>query len=336
MLGDIQLAFEKLIKDKTVLITGGTGAIGLQLARRVADCSPKMIRLLQHSADLEFSSDDQDFLSRNYERIDRKVGNLLNNDYLDEAVEDVQIAFHAAAETGVGRCEKEPIRAVQLNLERSLALMTRLDHVHCQKGVFISSVRAACPVNVYAMTKNLMERLVSKRPEAQTTFVAVRLGLVVWPIAGNVFNAWLNAASQNDSCKVFDVGKNRFLMSMKSAIDSIIYALMAGNHGDIIVPNMRCSDMESLVKVFTEHHLTEPKYVVKPDEQYPNPSDRILSEDELPFTRERPLKSGMLFYHMNRDEPSSVKAIPITAKNNSSSYEELRQLLCDAGLGQVE
>lgn len=338
MLSDLKKNCENLLRDKTVLITGGMGAIGFQIARRlVTQCSPKKIRLFQNKKDRKISSSDQDFLDRNGDRIEVKNGNILNKYDLNEAVQDIQIAFHAAALSGVQKCENEPIRAIRINLESSLALIDALDRHHCQKGVFLSSVRASTPVNVYAMTKNLMERFVSKHPQAQTTFVAVRLGLVVWPIVGNVFQAWADTMARKEPLKVLDAGKCRYLLSMNAAIDSIFYALVAGDHGDIIVPKMAASDMESLAAVFTENSSNTVRYEVPNIESlYPNPDDQILSNDELPFTRERNQCPDVGFYHVNRQQASGEKVIPLEPKDHTISGVRLRELLADARLLQTQ
>jgi UDP-N-acetylglucosamine 4,6-dehydratase/5-epimerase len=334
VLRNINLELERLLEGKTVLITGGTGPIGLQLARRfVANCSPKRIRLLHLRSDLSLNSDDQTFLDRNSDRIEHEAGTI-DNDNVLESLEDVQIAVHLAALTRVAECEQQPIRAVEINLEASLALIRQLDDVHCERGVFVSSVRATSPVNVYAMTKNLMERLVSKQPESKTMFSAVRLGMVVWPIPGLVFERWQNLVEQKKPLDVYDARKYRYLLSMSATIDSIIYALVAANHGDIIVPNMKATQMESLARILTEHYPPRrDKYKIKsPSGRVSDPTDRILAKSELPFTRERSPSPGTVFYHVNRQKPSLENVSVLDAKNNLLSDEELRKLLADAGL----
>ena len=170
-----------MFDGKTVLITGGTGSLGQALTRRLLQSKIKTVRIYSRneSKQIEMESEFDD------KRLRFFVGDVRDSERLFTALEDVDIAFHAAALKHVPKIEYNPFEAIKTNVIGSQNVIDNSLRQNLEKVICIGTDKAVSPLNTYGATKLLMEKLFVSannylnREKYRTTFHAVRYGNVL-------------------------------------------------------------------------------------------------------------------------------------------------------------
>lgn len=226
---------QNIFKDKTLLITGGTGSFGNAVLKRFLDSDIKEIRIFSRD---EKKQDDMRHLLQN-PKVKFYIGNVRDKRSVDGAMVGVDYIFHAAALKQVPSCEFFPVEAVKTNV---LGTENVLDSAieHGVKNVVVLSTDKACyPINAMGISKAMMEKVAIAKArqlgcDAKTTICCTRYGNVM-ASRGSVIPLWVNQMHEDKVITITDPEMTRFMMTLDDAVDLVIYAFQNGHNGDLFV-----------------------------------------------------------------------------------------------------
>lgn len=207
-----------IFKDKTLLITGGTGSFGNAVLRRFLDSDIKEIRI--------FSRDEkkQDDMRHAFQtpKIKYYIGDVRNKDSVDIAMREVDYVFAAAALKQVPSCEFFPMEAVRTNIEGTNNVLESAIEHGVKNVVVLSTDKAAYPINSMGMSKALMEKVaIAKGRElgdnAKTTICCTRYGNVMGS-RGSVIPLWVDQMEEGKPITITDPNMTRFMMTLDDAV----------------------------------------------------------------------------------------------------------------------
>ena len=250
-----------IFKDKTLLITGGTGSFGNAVLRRFLDSDIKEIRI--------FSRDEkkQDDMRHAFQtpKIKYYIGDVRNKDSVDIAMREVDYVFAAAALKQVPSCEFFPMEAVRTNIEGTNNVLESAIEHGVKNVVVLSTDKAAYPINSMGMSKALMEKVaIAKGRElgdnAKTTICCTRYGNVMGS-RGSVIPLWVDQMEEGKPITITDPNMTRFMMTLDDAVDLVIYAFTNGRNGDLFVQKSPAATLETLAKALKETYAQiNPKF----------------------------------------------------------------------------
>lgn len=256
-----------IFKDKTLLITGGTGSFGNMVLKRFLESDIKEIRIF--SRDEKKQDDMRHHLQAQYPEQASKVkfyiGNVRNRESVDVAMRGVDYVFAAAALKQVPSCEFFPMEAAMTNvMGTSNVLLSAIDH-GVKNVVVLSTDKAAYPINAMGISKALMEKVaIAKGRElgegAQTTICCTRYGNVM-ASRGSVIPLWVEQIMLGKSITITDPNMTRFMMTLDDAVDLVIYAFTHGHNGDLFVQKAPAATLDVLAEALKQiYSKIDPKY----------------------------------------------------------------------------
>jgi len=250
-----------VFKDKTLLITGGTGSFGNAVLRRFLDSDIKEIRIFSRD---EKKQDDMRHQLQN-PKVKYYIGNVRNKESVDIAMKGVDYVFSAAALKQVPSCEFFPIEAVRTNIEgTNNVLLSAIQH-EVSNVVVLSTDKAAYPINAMGMSKALMEKVaIAKGRElgegAKTTICCTRYGNVM-ASRGSVIPLWVEQMTEGKAITITDPQMTRFMMTLDDAVDLVVYAFTQGHNGDLFVRKAPAATLSTLAQALKETYArVDPKY----------------------------------------------------------------------------
>ena len=250
-----------VFKDKTLLITGGTGSFGNAVLRRFLNSDIREIRIFSRD---EKKQDDMRHALQN-PKVKFYIGNVRDKSSVDVAMNGVDYVFAAAALKQVPSCEFFPVEAVRTNiLGTENVLRSAVEH-GVQNVVVLSTDKAAYPINAMGMSKALMEKVaIAKGRElgdgAQTTICCTRYGNVM-ASRGSVIPLWVEQMMEGKPITVTDPNMTRFMMTLDDAVDLVVYAFTHGRNGDLFVQKAPAATLSTLAQALKETYARiDPKY----------------------------------------------------------------------------
>jgi UDP-glucose 4-epimerase len=246
----------KSLSDKVILITGGTGSFGNELLQLIKDSDVREIRI--------FSRDE---LKQEHMRVRLKnpkvkfyIGDIRDRASVDHAMSGVDLAFHAAALKQVPSCEFFPMQAVLTNIVGSHNVVESAIAHRIQSLVLLSTDKAVFPVNAMGMTKGLMEKVgtaaARRLSEGDTVISSVRYGNVMYS-RGSVIPLFIDQIKQGRPLTVTDPNMTRFLLSLRHAIDLVVFAFENAQQGDIFVRKAPASTVQDLAQALKNLFASE-------------------------------------------------------------------------------
>ena len=250
-----------VFKDKTLLITGGTGSFGNAVLRRFLDSDIKEIRIF--SRDEKKQDDMRHALQTN--KVKYYIGDVRNKRSVDVAMQGVDYVFSAAALKQVPSCEFFPMEAVKTNIEGTNNVLESAIEHGVKNVVVLSTDKAAYPINAMGMSKALMEKVaVAKGRElgdnAATTICCTRYGNVMGS-RGSVIPLWVDQMEEGKPITITDPNMTRFMMTLDDAVDLVIYAFTHGKNGDLFVQKAPAATLETLAEALKQTYgKVKPEY----------------------------------------------------------------------------
>lgn len=227
-----------LFKNKTLLITGGTGSFGNAVLNRFLKTDIGEIRIFSRD---EKKQDDMrhEFQAKMPEVADKikfYIGDVRDLSSVKNAMHGVDYIFHAAALKQVPSCEFFPIEAVKTNVIGTDNVLTAAIDEGVECVICLSTDKAAYPVNAMGITKALEERVaVAKaRTSNKTKICCTRYGNVMCS-RGSVIPLWIDQIKNGQPITITDGSMTRFIMSLDEAVDLVLFAFEQGENGDILV-----------------------------------------------------------------------------------------------------
>ncbi len=227
-----------LFKNKTLLITGGTGSFGNAVLNRFLSTDIGEIRIFSRD---EKKQDDMrhEFQVKMPEVADKikfYIGDVRDLASVKNAMHGVDYIFHAAALKQVPSCEFFPIEAVKTNVLGTENVLIAAIEAGVQNVVCLSTDKAAYPVNAMGTSKAMMEKVIvaKARTTTKTKICCTRYGNVMCS-RGSVIPLWIDQIRNGNPITLTDPRMTRFIMSLEEAVDLVIFAFENGEPGDIFV-----------------------------------------------------------------------------------------------------
>lgn len=234
-----------MFKDKTLMITGGTGSFGNAVLNQFLHTEVREIRIFSRD---EKKQEDMR-IAMNSPKLKFHIGDVRNYDSVRDALQGVDYVFHAAALKQVPSCEFYPMEAVRTNVLGTENVMNAAIQCKVKRVVVLSTDKAVYPVNAMGISKAMMEKLmVAKarmRTEGETVFCATRYGNVM-ASRGSVIPLFIAQMNDGRPLTVTDPNMTRFLMSLNDSVNLVLYAFEHGRQGDIFVQKAPASTMGDL------------------------------------------------------------------------------------------
>ncbi|MBQ4104641.1 MAG: polysaccharide biosynthesis protein [Clostridia bacterium] len=227
-----------IFKDKTLMITGGTGSFGNAVLNRFLNTDIGEIRVFSRD---EKKQDDmrhefQVKMPEVAEKISFYIGDVRDLQSVKNAMHGVDYIFHAAALKQVPSCEFFPIEAVKTNVLGTENVLTAAIEAGVKNVVCLSTDKAAYPVNAMGTSKAMMEKVIvaKARTTKDTKICCTRYGNVMCS-RGSVIPLWIDQIKAGNPITLTEPTMTRFIMSLDEAVDLVLFAFEHGEAGDILV-----------------------------------------------------------------------------------------------------
>jgi UDP-glucose 4-epimerase len=222
-----------MLKNKILLITGGTGSFGTAVLNRFLHTDHfKEIRIFSRD---EKKQDDMRNLYKN-DKIKYYIGDVRDYNSVEPATRDVDYIFHAAALKQVPSCEFFPMQAVKTNVEGTQNVIRAAGFNGVKKVICLSTDKAAYPINAMGISKAMMEKVaVAEARNLKDTVVCLTRYGNVMASRGSVIPLFLNQIQRGEPITITDPNMSRFFMSLEEAVDLVLFAFENGNAGDLFV-----------------------------------------------------------------------------------------------------
>ena len=240
-----------IFKDKTLLITGGTGSFGNAVLNRFLDTDIGEIRIFSRD---EKKQEDMRIKYKN-DKIKFYIGDVRDYRSVEDAMDGVDYIFHAAALKQVPSCEFYPIQAVKTNILGTENVLEAAINHNVKKVIVLSTDKAAYPINAMGMSKAMMEKVAVAKgrdlKEGQTVICRTRYGNVM-ASRGSVIPLFCDQIEQGKPLTVTNPEMTRFMMTLEDAVDLVIYAFEHGEQGDLFVQKAPAATIDTLAKAVKE------------------------------------------------------------------------------------
>ena len=240
-----------MFKDKTLLITGGTGSFGHAVLKRFLYTDIGEIRI--------FSRDEkkQDDMRKELksDKVKFFIGDVRDYNSVAAAMHGVDYVFHAAALKQVPSCEFFPMEAVKTNVIGTENVLNAAIAHGVKKVICLSTDKAVYPINAMGISKAMMEKVMVAKsrtvsPE-KTIICGTRYGNVMCS-RGSVIPLFIQQIKKGEPLTVTDPNMTRFLMSLENAVELVLFAFENANQGDIFVQKAPASTIGDLAQAVKE------------------------------------------------------------------------------------
>ena len=316
--------YSRILNNKNILLTGGTGSFGHQMIKELMPYKPKIIRIFsrdedkQHSMKMELT--DEPIL----QKIEFIIGDVREYDRVYDVTKDIDIIFHAAALKQVPSVESYPYEAVKTNIVGAQNVTKAAISRNVRKVVAISTDKAVKPVNAMGMTKALQEKIILSNTSTQnnTQFCCVRYGNVLGS-RGSVIPLWNSKIEKNEPIPITHPNMTRFLLTLSQAIDLVFYSLKYGKGGEIFVKKAPAATMINLAKAYAELKSHKKNYPIefigiRSGEKI---DEILVSAEEMRHTQEK--NDHFVINPEKEFDTSSLEESPKTTEYGSNTIKHL-------------
>jgi UDP-glucose 4-epimerase len=241
-----------MFKDKTLLVTGGTGSFGNAVLRRFMDTEVKEIRIFSRD---EKKQDDMRHQLQN-PKVKFYIGDVRDYNSINTAMRDVDYVFCAAALKQVPSCEFYPLEAVKTNVLGTENTLNAAIENGVRNVIVLSTDKAVCPINAMGMSKALMEKVAiakarSLGDEGLPTICVTRYGNVM-ASRGSVIPLFISQIKAGQPITITDPNMTRFMMSLDEAVNLVLFAFKNGVAGDTFVQKAPAATIAQLAAVLVD------------------------------------------------------------------------------------
>ena len=290
-----------MLKNKKVVVTGGTGSLGKVLVRRLLSGElgePEKIIVFsrdeakQHEMRLAYQhrrAATDEVIYHNFEQLLQfRIGDVRDYASVNTVLRDADVVFNAAALKQVPSCEYFPFEAVQTNIvgAENIVRSIRENRLPVETVVGVSTDKACKPVNVMGMTKAVQERIFVRANLdcPRTRFVCVRYGNVL-ASRGSVIPLFHDQIRHGGPVTITTREMTRFLLSLEQAVDTIFAAVRHGNRGETYIPRVPSARVVDLAEVLIDDRPIKVNVCgIRPGEKV---HEILVSEEEAHRTTER-------------------------------------------------
>lgn len=269
-----------MFREKSILITGGTGSFGRWVTRELLKHDPREIRI--------YSRDEEKQLDMDREFHDKRLafitGDVRDLDRLVEATKDVEILYHAAALKIIPACEEHPLETLKTNTIGTWNVKKAAIANKVPKSILVSTDKAVKAVNLYGMTKAIAEKIwINEEFKTDCKFAVVRYGNVVGS-RGSVVPFFSQLIKEKKSLPITDRNMTRFLITLQQAADLVFYATTNMGGGEIYVPDLPACNVVDLAKAMGGKDYPLQFLGIRPGEKL---HECLIQEDEFRRTEKK-------------------------------------------------
>ncbi len=334
--GEFESKIQEAIKDKVILITGGTGSFGSVVTKRLLQYGPKQILVFSRDEkkQLDMANDIAD------ERVRFLIGDVRDRDRITYIMQGVDLVFHAAALKQVPQCEFFPTEAILTNAMGAANVINSAVHHGVKRLVILSTDKAVYPVNVMGMTKALMERTmiaVSREKRNGTLLCGTRYGNVMYT-RGSVIPHFVDLIKKGKQLELTEPKMTRFMMTLDQSVDLVLYALTHGGNGDLYVQKAPATTMGNLAEALASLFGYDKGYKtigIRPGEKM---YETLISNEEASrvedcgayyrIAPEVPNMDSIKYYHSGIERSEAFLKEGYTSLNTTQlSVEDVKNLL---------
>ena len=266
-----------MFKNKTLLITGGTGSFGNAVLTKFLNSGIKEVRILsrdekkQHDMRIKYNSKKLKFF----------IGDVRDMRSMEGAIQGVDFIFHAAALKQVPSCEFYPIEAVKTNVLGTENLLDLAIEFNVKKVICLSTDKAVYPINAMGVSKAMMEKVfvAKSRISKGTVIVGTRYGNVM-ASRGSVIPLFYDQIMTRKLITVTDPSMTRFMMTLDDAVDLVLYAFKNGKSGDIFVQKAPATTIGELAETMKKIYNSKSKIKVIGIRHSEKMHETLLSKEE--------------------------------------------------------
>ena len=237
---NLEKEINNIFRNKTLLITGGTGSFGKVVLKIFVNKNLKKIII--------FSRDEKKQEDLRAEMMSEKIqfilGDIRDFKSINFAMRDVDYVFHAAALKQVPSCDFHPMEAVSTNILGTDNVLRAAIENKIKKLIFLSTDKAVYPINAMGISKSMAEKIVQSKARSiskDTIFCITRYGNVM-NSRGSAIPKFIDFIKNNEKITVTDPSMTRFMMSLKDSLNLVLFAFLKGNQGDIFIQKAKgCS-----------------------------------------------------------------------------------------------
>ena len=272
-----------MFKNKTLLITGGTGSFGNAVLKKFLNSDIKEIRI--------FSRDEkkQDDMRRLFQskKIKYFIGDVRDISSIKNAIKGVNLVFHAAALKQVPSCEFYPLEAVKTNIIGTDNVLSLAIENKIQKVICLSTDKAVYPINAMGVSKAMMERVfvAKSRISGSTKIIGTRYGNVMGS-RGSVIPLFYSQIENKKPITITDPNMTRFMMTLDNAVDLVIFAFKNGNSGDIFIQKSPSTTIGQLAKTLKKVYKSRSKIEIIGIRHGEKMHETLLSKEEKSFAKD--------------------------------------------------
>jgi len=276
-----------MFDGKKVLITGGTGSLGIALTRKLLKTDVEIIRIYSRneSKQVEMQAKMTD------PRLRFLIGDVRDLERLTRAVEDVDIVIHAAALKHVPIVEYNPFEAIKTNVLGSQNIIDACLRENVETVICVGTDKAVSPLNTYGATKHLMEKLFVTASNYvnpvryKTKFLAVRYGNVLGS-SNSVIPKFIEQIQSGKNITITDPNMTRFTITMDQAVNLILTAIKKGHGGEIFIPKLKAYNLDTLKNAILDILKKSVKTEKIPVRQGEKFHESLINSEELRNTFE--------------------------------------------------
>jgi UDP-N-acetylglucosamine 4,6-dehydratase len=241
----------KFLKNKTLMVTGGTGSFGSTIVKTLIKSQLKEIRIFSRD---EKKQEDMRLLYKS-SKLKFYIGDVRNSKSVSEAMKGVDYVFHAAALKQVPSCEFYPMEAVRTNILGTENVIDAAFENQVERVVVLSTDKAVYPINAMGISKAMMEKLMIAKANSlvnnRTILCATRYGNVMGS-RGSVIPLFINLAKKGKSLTITDPNMTRFMMSLQESVELVLFAFQYAKQGDIFVQKAPAATIKNVAKVIID------------------------------------------------------------------------------------
>ena len=270
----------KFLKNKILLVTGGTGSFGSTIIKGLLKNNLKEIRIFSRD---EKKQEDMRLLYNN-SKIKFYIGDVRTFESINQAMKGVDYVFHAAALKQVPSCEFFPMEAVRTNILGAENVLNAAIENKVKKVVVLSTDKAVYPINAMGISKAMMERLTIAKANLygnnKTILCATRYGNVMGS-RGSVMPLFIDLIKKGKPLTVTDPQMTRFMMSLEDSVNLVLYAFKHAKQGEIFVQKAPAATVADIASVMNEIFGKKEKVKIIGTRQGEKLFESLLSREEM-------------------------------------------------------
>ena len=328
---------KNFLKNKTILITGGTGSIGSGLVKYLIKTDCKVIRIMSNdenglyevSRDLNLDLSAFDNFSKQMElnKIRFFLGDVRDLNRCKEVSKNVDIVIHAAALKHVSIVEYNPKEAYQTNVIGTKNMVKASIENNVNKFLLLSTDKVVTPTNAMGKTKLKAEKIIQKIKNKSNTKVSIiRFGNVLGS-RGSVIPNFINLLKDNRNIMVTDRKMVRFVMSLSEAVNSVIKSLYLMKGNEIFISkSMKCFKIydlaQALIIYFNKINKKKNKIIISKKNIGEKYEEELYSVNEIPYIK---LKNGLFIVTKNKSKHKK-ETVKYLKKHRVSNYNFINKV----------